>query len=107
MRPTEVSRDEVRPAEFCPERSALRRSAPANSARLRSAPLRSAPTRLAPLRSGRMSGFSLRQTFQASTPFLSIATCSSFAMEASLLRLGQFRLDHALSLFQGFHLSFR
>ena len=28
-----------------------------------------------------MSGFSRRHAFQAATPFLSIATCSSFAME--------------------------
>src|SRR5215831_9307993 len=79
------------PLRFARKRFALRSSAPANSAPLRSAPatqckpcLRSAPTRLAPLRSGRMSGFSSRHAFQASTPFLSIATCSSFAIEAPL-----------------------
>src|SRR5215831_16148118 len=50
------------------------------SALLRFALLRSALLRVVPLKSGRMSGFSSRHAFQASTPFLSIVTCPSFAV---------------------------
>src|SRR5262245_14997549 len=77
-----------------------------SSASLRFAPLRFASISFALLRSG-MLRFSSRHAFQASTPCLSNATCSSFAMEAPLLRLDQFRLDHAPSLLQVFHLAFR
>ena len=47
--------------------------------------------RFAPVRSGRMLGFLSRHAFQASTPFLSIAMCSSFAMEAAALGGGDQR----------------
>ena len=69
-------------------RSAPLRFAPLRFAPLRSAPLRFAPLRFAPLRSGRMLGFSSRHAFQASTPCLSNATCSSFAIGASRFRYG-------------------
>src|SRR5271165_2709314 len=55
---------------------------------MRFAPLRFASKRFASTRFGRMSGFSLRHAFQASTSFLSNATCSSFAIGASRFRPG-------------------
>jgi hypothetical protein len=86
------------PLRFAPLRCAEVRCAPLRSAPLRFAELRFAEVRCAPLRSaelrsasgrcGRMSGFALRHSFQASTPFLSIAMCSSFAMEAAALGEG-------------------
>src|SRR5262249_13531165 len=65
------------PVRFALPRFALPRFAPPRFALLRSAPLRSTL-----LRSGRMLGFSSRHAFHAFTPFLSNATCSSFAMRA-------------------------
>jgi hypothetical protein len=70
------------PRRFASPRRAWRRFASRRSAPLRFAPLRFAPLRSASLRSGRMSGFSSRHLFQASMPFLRIATCSSFALGA-------------------------
>src|SRR5262245_519665 len=51
--------------------------------------VRCASARYAPLRFGRMSGCSRRHAFQAATPCLSNATCSSFAMETPPLDLPQ------------------
>ena len=51
-------------------------------ASLRSAPVRSAPMRSTPLRSGLLSGFDLRQLFQATTPCFNIARSSSRVMRA-------------------------
>ena len=70
---------------FAEQRFAALRFAPLRFAEqrfaaLRFAPLRSASPIFALPRSGRMSGFSSRQAFQAATPFLSNATCSSFAI---------------------------
>ncbi len=76
-RPEEVSPAEVRPAEVCLAEARLGRFAPR-----RFVPLRFASRRFASLRSGRVPGFSSRHRFQASTPCLSNATCSSFAMRA-------------------------
>ena len=86
-----------------PRRSAPQRSAPSSCAPLKSAPLRFATLRLAPLtsdplrfaprrsvtsrfailRSTRTSGFSSRHAFQAVTPCLSNAMCSSSAMRTA------------------------
>src|SRR5262245_6464803 len=57
---------------FASLRFASLRLASIRFAALRSAPPRFALVRSAPLRSGRMSGFSSRHAFQASTPCLSI-----------------------------------
>src|SRR5262249_47318027 len=99
---------------FAPQRLAPRRFASGRSAPpLGFAPARFVSLRVAPpgLRSARRRsrgmGFFSRHAFQAATPFLSIATCSSFAMRAPLLKLGQLCLDGAPSILQGPYLLFR
>jgi hypothetical protein len=58
------------------------RFAPPRSVRERFAPVKSAPKRSDLVRSGTMPGFFSRHAFHVATPFLRVATCSSFATEA-------------------------
>jgi hypothetical protein len=76
VRPGEVCLPEVRPAEDRPVEVRVEEVRPAE---VRVDEVRPA-AEVRPVEVGRMSGFSSRHAFQAATPCLSNATCSSFAM---------------------------